>query len=196
VRRHDMDMVRLELPALRALRLSNVGTRDAAMWVVTGPTSDIAAAVAAGGAWVLTRRGPRAVLVDRVVTVGGTPAIVPQEPEFADDTTTRQVNVTEMSTDMLRALLAEREAQERAQAQDAPAAPVTSAAKRTTRTTRKSAATKSAATKSASASATKRTTRKSASEAQDRARAAAAAAAVADVSDEDLRALLAQAQAQ
>jgi len=191
-----MDMVRLELPALRALRLSNVGTREEPMWVVTGPTSDVAAAVASGGAWVLTRRGPRAVLVDRVVTVGGTPAIVPQEPEFADDTTTRQVNVADMSSDMLRALLAEREAQERAQAQDAPAAPVTSAAKRTTRTTRKSAATKSAATKSASASATKRTTRKSASEAQDRARAAAAAAAVADVSDEDLRALLAQAQAQ
>jgi len=187
-----MDMVRLELPALRALRLSNVGTRDAAMWVVTGPTSDIAAAVAAGGAWVLTRRGPRAVLVDRVVTVGGTPAIVPQEPEFADDTTTRQLNVADMSSDMLRALLAEREAQERAQAQDAPAAPVTSATRRTTRTTRKSA-TKSA-TKSASA--TKSTTRKSASEAQERARAAAAAAAVTDVSDEDLRALLAQAQAQ
>jgi len=187
-----MDMVRIELPALRALRMSNIGTREVPMWVVTGPTTDIAAALASGGAWVLTRRGPRAVLVDRVVTVDGVPAIVPQEPEFADDATTRQVNVTDMSTDMLRALLAEREAQERAQAQDAPATPVASATKRTTRTTR---TTRKSATKSASA--TKRTTRKSAdSEAQDRARAASAAAAVADVSDEDLRALLAQAQAQ
>src|SRR5690606_18018418 len=123
-----MDMVRIELPALRALRLTNAGTREEPMWVVTGPTTDIAAAIAAGGAWVLTRRGPRAVLVDRVVTLGGVPAIVPQEPEFADDATTRQVNVTDMSTDMLRALLAEREAQERAQAQDAPTAPVTSSA--------------------------------------------------------------------
>jgi len=187
-----MDMVRIELPALRTLRLTNIGTREVPMWVVTGPTTDIAAAIAAGGAWVLTRRGPRAVLVDRVVTVDGVPALVPQEPTFESDVTTRQADVTDMSTDMLRALLAQREAQERAQAQaqDAPA-PVTSATKRTTRTTRKSA-TKSA-TKSASASATKRTTRTSASEAQERARAAAAAAAVADVTDEDLRALLAQA---
>src|SRR5690606_27656397 len=184
-----MDMVRIELPALRALRLSNVGTREEPMWVVTGPTSDVAAAVAAGGAWVLTRRGPRAVLVERVVTLGGVPAIVPQEPEFAD-ATTRQVNVADMSTDMLRALLAEREAQAQAQAQDAPVAPVSSATERTTRKSATKSATKSA-------SATKRTTRKSAdSEAQDRARAAAAAAAVADVSDDDLRALLAQAQAQ
>src|SRR5690606_13524498 len=123
-----MDMVRIELPALRALRLSNVGTREEPMWVVTGPTSDVAAAVAAGGAWVLTRRGPRDLLVVRVVTVGGAAAMVPQEPEFADDATTRQVNVADMATDMLGALLAEREAQERAQdAPDAPAAPVTSA---------------------------------------------------------------------
>jgi len=188
-----MDMVRIELPALRALRLSNVGTREEPFWVVAGPSNDVAAAVAAGGAWVLTRRGPRAVLVDRIVTVDGVPAIVPQEPTFESDATTRQLNVTNMSTDMLRALLAQREAQEQTQAQDAPAAPVASATKRTTRTTRKSAS--KSASKSAGAGATKRTTRKSAdSEAQDRARAAAAAAAVADVSDEDLRALLAQAQ--
>jgi len=133
------------------------------LWVAAGPNNAIADACEAGGIHVMTRRGPRVVLVDRIVKLSTGLAIVPIEVDFDTvKTTTRAVE--DMSADELRALLA---------AKEGNGAKVTSSGRGRANGARKSTAAAKAASKPANVS-----------------KSAAASKAVEDVDDSELSDLL------
>lgn len=154
---------RIDLPVSNDLRLKSVpdGKGDT-LWVVAGPSTAIGDAVKAGGVHVMTRRGPRVILVDHVVRLGdGTLAIVPIEVDFEAATTSKPAAIEDLSVEQLKAALAA--------AQSKGAAKVTSSG----RNGRKGAGAKPAASKPATV-----------------VQSAPAATAVENVDDDDLAELL------
>lgn len=155
---------RINLPVSNDLRLKSVpdGKGDT-LWVVAGPSTAIGDAVQAGGVHVMTRRGPRVILVDHVVKLGdGTLAIVPIEVDFEAATAAKPAAIEDLSVEQLKAALAAAEGK--------GAAKVTSSGRNGGR---KGATAKPTASKPATV-----------------AQSAPAAAAVQDVDDDDLAELL------
>lgn len=104
------NITRITLPVSNTVRLKNVKDgSEKGLWVAAGPSPEVAAAIEAGGVHLMTRYGPRVVLVDRVVKLGdGTLAIVPIEPDFeaAKNVTTTTAAIEDLSVEQLKAALA------------------------------------------------------------------------------------------